>query len=326
MRRPLLFYSGDFVLPLPEGHRFPMTKYAMLRDAMIAAGHGRLLAVPPAATDTELRRAHDAAWVQAVTTGQLDRAAERRIGFPWSPGMVERSRRSVGGTLAAARAALDGGVGINLAGGTHHALRDVAEGYCVFNDVAVAVRVLQAEQAIRRVIVIDTDVHQGNGTAAIFAGDDTVVTVDLYGARNFPFTKVAATVDVPLADGTTDAEYLSRLEEALRAGCARGPFDLAFFVAGADAWEGDALGRLRVTRQGLAHRDAQVLGMLRERRIPAVVVMGGGYAPDIRDTVDIHRATIQEALKTALAAASAVSSPTSTTVSPAAKRKAGSGA
>jgi len=293
-----LFYADEFVLPLPPGHRFPMEKYRLLRgrlmdlDAMPRAW----FAVPAAASDGDLGAAHSPRYVAAVATGRLTAAEQRRIGFPWSPGMVERSRRSTGATLAACRAALDVGVGINLAGGTHHAFADRGEGYCVFNDVAVAVRVLQREGRIRRVLVVDTDVHQGNGTAALLRSDPAVFTLDLYGERNFPFEKEPCDLAVPLPDGTEDGPYLERLDAALGHTLARFTPDLAVWLSGADPYEGDRLGRLALTKPGLLARDQLVLGHVRRSSVPIAVTMAGGYAVDVDDTVDIHVATVRAAL------------------------------
>lgn len=270
----------------------------MLRERVVSSRvvPAEWLEVPPAATDAELLtvRTHD--YVAAVRDGTLGPVAERRIGFPWSPGMVERSRRSVGGTLAAGRAALAHGVGVNLAGGTHHASADRGEGYCVFNDAAVAVRTLQREGVVRRALIVDTDVHQGNGTAALFRGDDSVFTLDLFGERNYPFEKEPCDLGVPLRDGTGDEEYGTRLEEALRAALARSGPDLAIYVSGADPYEGDRLGRLALTKAGLARRDGIVFDALRRAGVPVAVTMAGGYAADIRDTVEIHAETVRLAV------------------------------
>jgi acetoin utilization deacetylase AcuC-like enzyme len=202
------FYSDHFVLPLPDGHKFPMSKYSRLRERILAEGivSSDDLHEAPLAAIEDLRLVHDAAYVHAVLTGTVAREIQRRIGFPWSPQMVERSRRSVGATIAAAHAALDEGVAANLAGGTHHAFADRGEGFCVFNDVAVAARVLQRDQLARRIAIVDLDVHQGNGTAAIFSGDESVFTFSMHGDKNFPFKKERSDLDVPLADGTGDEE------------------------------------------------------------------------------------------------------------------------
>jgi acetoin utilization deacetylase AcuC-like enzyme len=299
------FHADQFVLPLPPGHTFPMSKYRLLRDAV--AQHMPGIRVMPAepATDGELALAHDPAWITAVAEGTTSAAQQREIGFPWSPAMVERARRSVGATIAAARTALFNGDGVaaNLAGGTHHAYAHKGSGYCVFNDVAVAARLMQAEmhrhhRRLLRVWVIDLDVHQGNGTASIFADDPTVFTLSVHGQKNFPFRKEASDLDVELPDGCEDAAYLQALDDALAAAWQRQreqPPALAFYVAGADPHENDRLGRLKLTKEGLAERDRRVFHHLRELRIPVAVSMAGGYNRDVHTTVDIHRATLAQA-------------------------------
>lgn len=298
------FYADQFVLPLPAGHRFPMPKYRLLRDRLAAELPAVRLAQAPAASDGELALAHTPGYIDAVAHGLLTPAQQREIGFPWSPAMAERARRSVGATIAAARAALGDGVGANLAGGTHHAYADRGSGYCVFNDVAVAARLMQAEQHRRqrrllRVVVIDLDVHQGNGTASIFRDDPTVFTLSLHGARNFPFRKEASDLDVELPDGCADDEYLAAVDRALaemwRLHEGRAP-GLAFYLAGADPHEHDRLGRLKVTTAGLAERDRRVFESLRERAVPVAVSMAGGYGRDIDETVQVQVNTFREAL------------------------------
>jgi len=270
-----------------------MEKYARLRERIRDRGEDELL-VPDAATDADLERVHDRDWVGRVVSGALTREEVRRIGFPWSQGLVERSRRSVGGTIGAARAALADGVSANLAGGTHHAFADRGEGFCVFNDVAVATRALQAEGRARTIAVLDLDVHQGNGTAAIFRGDDTVFTLSVHGANNFPFRKEEGDLDMELPDGTSDDAFLDTVERGVRAALERGS-DLAFYLAGADPFEGDRLGRLAVTKAGLAARDEIVFERCARAGVPVAVVMSGGYAREVTDTVDIHEATIRAA-------------------------------
>ena len=288
-----------------------MAKYRLLRQRLLETGvlQEDDLEVPPPATVEELSRVHDAGYVERVFRGELDRPEVRRMGFPWSEALVERSRRSVGGTLAAARHALSHGVGINLAGGTHHAFADRGEGFCVFNDVAVAARAVQVEAGSRgrslRVLVVDTDVHQGNGTAAIFAGDDSVFTLSLHGERNYPFVKEASDLDVGLPDGAGDEEYLEALSRALAAVPSDPAPDLVFFVAGADPYGGDRLGRLGLTKAGLARRDCRVLEFCRQGGTalakPVVVVMAGGYADQVDDIVDIHAHTVETAVEAAAA-------------------------
>lgn len=300
-----VFYSDTFVLPLPETHRFPMRKYSMLRerveDAGIA-GEGELI-IPEPVTDRQILRAHDPDYVERVVTGTTTRKEQRRIGFPWSPGMVERSRRASGGTLGACRAALAEGYAANIAGGTHHALSYRGEGFCIFNDAPTSIRALQDEGLIRRAIILDTDVHQGNGTAEILAGDDSVFTFSMHGAKNFPFEKEQSDLDVELSDEAGDEEFLSSLrqglEEAFSRSCAGEPGgpEIAIFLAGADPFEGDRLGRLNVTKPALAERDRLVLEGCRERGIPVATVMAGGYADEINHTVDIHLQSVERAAR-----------------------------
>jgi len=295
------FYSDHFVLPLPEGHRFPMAKYARLRarvleDGILASADVREAA---AATWDELKLAHAAPYVEAVRTGTLPPDMQRRIGFPWSAAMVERSRRSSGATVAAARTALEEGVAANLAGGTHHAFSDRGEGYCVFNDVAVAARVLQREQRVRRLAVVDCDVHQGNGTAAIFRDDPSVFTFSMHGAKNFPFRKERSDLDVELADGLGDDDYLTLLAHHLPAVMSASQPDLLFYLAGADPFAGDRLGRLGLSIAGLQRRDELVFDTCRLAGVPVAVAMSGGYAPDVEDIVQIHVNTIAAAAASA---------------------------
>jgi acetoin utilization deacetylase AcuC-like enzyme len=290
-----LYYSDTFVLPLPAGHRFPMEKYALLRSALLTSGefNAEELHIPPAVDDATLQLAHCPQYIQRVSGGLLSTDEQRSIGFPWSPAMVERSRRSAGATLAAAKAALRDGVSANLAGGTHHAHYDRGEGFCVFNDAAVATRALQATGLVRRVAIVDCDVHQGNGTANILVTDPDAYTCSLHGARNFPFEKAQSHLDIELPDGTGDEAYLAALDEALAQIMANGPYDLCIYLAGADPYAGDRLGRLSLSAQGLMERDRRVLHTFRERDIPVVLAMAGGYARPIEETVAIHAATIQ---------------------------------
>jgi acetoin utilization deacetylase AcuC-like enzyme len=290
-----VFYTDRFEFPLPPGHRFPVRKYRRLRERVQAEGIVRRerLLVPDAASDAELRLVHTDPYLHDVVDGRLRPSAVRRIGFPWSPELVERSRRSVGATIAACRAALEHGVGASLAGGTHHAFPAWGEGYCVFNDVAVAVRVLQHEGLLHRVLVVDLDVHQGNGTAAIFAHDAAVTTYDVYADGNYPFAKVPSDVAVAVPDGTGDAVYLATLQRTLPAALQRSRPELVLYLAGADPYEGDRLGRLRLTKAGLAARDRWVLDACRAAGVPVAVTMAGGYAHDIEDTVAIHLETVR---------------------------------
>ena len=300
----LAFHSDHFVLPLPAGHSFPMSKYRLLRETVARELPAIRVHEALPASDGELALVHAPVYVNAVAEGLLSTAQQREIGFPWSPRMAERARRSVGATIAAARAALAEGLGANLAGGTHHAYPDRGSGYCVFNDVAVAARLMQAEwhrtrRRLLRVLVVDLDVHQGNGTAAIFRDDPTVFTLSLHGAKNFPARKEASDLDVELPDGCRDAEYLAALDQALAEVWRRhgdAPPGLAFFVAGADPHEDDRLGRLELSFDGLAERDRRVFRTLRERGIPVAVSMAGGYGRQVDSTVAVHRHTLQEAL------------------------------
>ncbi len=300
------FHADRQPLALPPGHTFPATKYRRLRTRVEAWPELDVREAEPVA-DEVLTLAHDPRYVQAIAGNGLSAAEQRAIGFPWSEAMVERARRSVGATLAAARAALVDGVAAHLAGGTHHASAARGSGYCVFNDVAVAARAVQADAAAAagsdaapRIAVIDLDVHQGDGTASIFAGDASVFTLSLHGEKNFPFRKATSDLDVGLPDGCGDADYLAALDAALavvwREHAAR-PFGLAFYLAGADPHEGDRLGRLKLTAAGLLARDRRVLAALRERRLPVAVSMAGGYGRDIQVTVDIQAATLRCAVE-----------------------------
>jgi acetoin utilization deacetylase AcuC-like enzyme len=298
------FYSDTFVLPLPEQHRFPMAKYRLLRERLVVEGvlTADDLHVPEAIDLDDLRLVHDADYVEAVQKGTLAADMQRRIGFPWSPMMVERSRRSVGATLAAAREALNAkavpyNVSANLAGGTHHAFRDRGEGYCIFNDVAVAATVLLRDRAIARAAVVDCDVHQGNGTAAIFHDEPAVFTLSLHSANNFPFRKELSDLDVTFEDGAGDAEYLDALGAHLPDVLDRHRPDIVFYLAGADPYEGDRLGKLKLTIDGLAERDRFVFAECRARAIPVVITMSGGYCPDVDAIVTIHCNTIREAVR-----------------------------
>ena len=301
------FYCDHFELPLPDGHRFPMEKYRLLRKRIETAEHIDLT-VPEAITSEALGRVHTPGYLARVTNGSLSREEIRRIGFPWSPQLVERSRRSVGGTVAAARAAVEDGAAVNLAGGTHHAFPDRGEGFCVFNDVAVAIRCLQADGTASRSAVLDLDVHQGNGTAAIFGTDDSVFTLSIHGANNFPFHKERSDVDVDLPDGADDDTYLDAVDKAVPRALTDG-VDLAFFIAGADPFDGDRLGRLAVTKVGMRERDAIVFDACSKAGVPVAVVMSGGYASSVVDTVDIHEATVRAAARAASARAPAGGSP-----------------
>lgn len=295
------FYSGQFVLPLPEGHRFPMSRYAMLRDRLLEQLPAVRMDVAPRAGDEELALAHTPEWIAAVSNGSVSPQAMREIGFPWSEAMVERSRRSAGATIAACRVAFAEGVSANMAGGTHHAYAGKGSGFCVFNDAAVAARLMQAEHARdgRRlpVAVIDLDVHQGNGTASIFQDDPSVFTLSLHGQKNFPFRKEASDLDVELPDGCGDAEYLAALEHALEELDRRFAPALVIYLAGADPFERDRLGRLKLSFDGLEARDRRVFDWAWQRRLPMAFAMAGGYASDIAETVQVQVGTFKVALE-----------------------------
>jgi acetoin utilization deacetylase AcuC-like enzyme len=288
-----LWSSARYTFPLPDGHRFPIAKYELLRRRVLGEGivSAAQIHEPAPAGRDDLLRVHTAAYVDRFTSGELAPDELRRLGFPWSPALVERSFRAVGGTCEAAASALEHGVAMNLAGGTHHAFADHGEGFCVFNDVAVAVRMLQSEGRIRRAAIVDLDVHQGNGTNAIFADDASVFTFSMHGGRNYPFHKVAGDLDVELDDGTRDEAYLEQLAKHLPRVLAHSAPDLVVYLAGADAHERDKLGRLRLTFDGLARRDAMVLEMCREMGTPVVIAIAGGYGRDLDDTVTVHVAT-----------------------------------
>ena len=276
-------------IPLPAGHRFPIDKYRLLRERV--QDSVTVLESEPVSW-AQLAAVHEAPLLERIRLGQLSVREERGLGLPWSEVLVERGRRSVGGTLAAARRALERGIGMNLGGGTHHAGRDFARGYCLFNDVAVTLAQLRSEGLARRALVVDCDVHQGDGTAQLLGPDPEAFTLSLHGARNYPFERIPSDLDVDLASGTGDDEYLRVLDESLDTAIGAVEADIAFFLAGADPWEGDRLGRLSLTKDGLRTRDELVLDRLLQTGAAVVVVLAGGYAPDVVDTVDINAATV----------------------------------
>jgi acetoin utilization deacetylase AcuC-like enzyme len=291
-----IFRTDHLPLPLPPGHRFPVEKYRLLAEAVTGfAAH--LMEPAPAATPAELCLVHDAAYVHAFLDGSLPERAQREIGLPWSPQLVTRSCHSVGATIAAARVALLQGCGVNLAGGTHHAQADKGSGFCVFNDVAVAARLLLDEGHIRRALVIDLDVHQGNGTAALFHDEPRVFTFSMHSQKNFPFRKVAGDRDIELPDDTSDDAYLALLSANLDELFRLARPDLVFYLAGADPYQGDRLGKLKLTADGLLRRDRMVLDACQRREIGVTIAMAGGYAVPIADTVAIQTATVREAVK-----------------------------
>lgn len=293
-----LYYSDVFEFPLPEGHRFPLRKYAMLRKAIEQGEFSErvLLQIPDPADDLQLLRVHSTEYLERVKAGSLEPGDIRRIGFPWSPELVERSRRSVGGTIAACRRACEVGLAMNLAGGTHHAHRSYGSGFCVFNDVAVAARDVQAQHAIEEMLIIDCDVHQGDGTAEIFAGDPSVTSFSIHAERNFPFRKSASDLDIALPDGADDEVYLAVLAPALERLFASTSPGLVVYLAGADPFQDDSLGRMALTKPGLSRRDEMVLSACREQGIPLAIVLAGGYARRIEDSVDIHLETVRLAV------------------------------
>ncbi len=274
-----------------------MAKYALLRQRIAASplADAHTLIVPEPATDEELLRVHQADYLERVKSGTLTRAEVRRIGFPWSPQLVERSRRSVGGTIGAGRAAVSDGMAVNLAGGTHHASAGHGEGFCVFNDAAVAARALQAEGLAKRALIVDCDVHQGNGTATIFADDPTVFTFSIHGANNFPFRKGRSDLDIALPDGCAGPDYLAALEQGLERALDGARPDLAIYLAGADPYENDRYGRLALTTEDLAQRDRIVFERCRRDGLPVATVMSGGYATDVDEIVHIHFTTVSMA-------------------------------
>jgi acetoin utilization deacetylase AcuC-like enzyme len=282
--------SAKYTFPLPDGHRFPIAKYALLRDRVLAEGivPAETMHDPSRVSREDLLLVHTADYIDRFTSGRLSVEEERRLGFPWSELLVERSYRAAGGTSEAARFALDHGVAMNLAGGTHHAFPGHGEGFCVFNDVAVAIRALQRDKKLDRALVVDLDVHQGNGTHAVFAEDPSVFTFSMHGDRNYPFRKVPGGLDVDLHDRMGDDEYLSLLMDALPKVVASARPDLVVYLAGADPHENDRLGRLSLTFDGLARRDSFVLDQCREVGLPVVVTIAGGYGKSIDETVQVH--------------------------------------
>ena len=296
-----VYYSDQHPVPLPSTHRFPMEKYRRVREQLLSQRVLLPSQMQPAdlAPLDALARVHSPDYLSAIFDGTLTPGEERKLGFPWSPELVVRSRASVGGTLAAARSALADGLSGNLAGGTHHAFADHGEGYCVFNDIAVAIRALQAEGQIDRAVVVDLDVHQGNGTAQIFEGDDTVFTFSMHGEHNFPFRKTRSCRDVGLPDGTGDAAYLDALLRHLPEVLESAGADVLFYQAGVDPLAEDSLGRLSLSLDGLLERDRIVLQLAWSRGLPTVLTLGGGYARPIERSVEAHVGTYQTAVRIA---------------------------
>jgi acetoin utilization deacetylase AcuC-like enzyme len=295
------FYSDHFVLPLPDGHRFPMRKYRLLREWVAQHLPQVSLQEPMAATDGELALAHTPDYVQRVVHNRLSLQELRELGFPWSEQMVERSRRSTGATIGACRAALKEGIAMNLAGGTHHAYADKGSGFCVFNDAVVAARLMQAEQArlgkSLPVAIIDLDVHQGNGTASIVRNDPSIFTFSLHGENNFPFRKECSNLDLGLPDGAGDEVYMEALQQGMAELFQRFFPELIIYLAGADVYEGDRLGKLKLSPAGIARRDQYVLQQAGARKCPVAIAMAGGYGHVIEETVRIQYQTVEIALK-----------------------------
>lgn len=291
------FYSDIFDFPLPENHRFPMRKYSRLRERLLEERiiHPDDLLIPKPASDEQLLRAHTHEYLQRVVDGRLSSKEIRRIGFPWSPQLVERSRRSVGGSLAACYAAIQAGIAVNLAGGTHHAHPDWGSGFCIFNDVAVATLDLLAHRKTKSIVIVDCDVHQGDGTAAIFDGEERVYTFSIHGASNFPFRKRSSNLDIALPDRVGDEGYLQALQAGLQQAFQESAPSFAVYLAGADPYYADSFGRLSLTKAGLRQRDEMVFEACRRLNLPVAVVMSGGYAPIIEDIVDIHIETVRQA-------------------------------
>jgi acetoin utilization deacetylase AcuC-like enzyme len=288
--------SSRFSVALPPGHRFPIAKYQAVREGVVSRGllPAEAIHEPDRVERTALALVHTSEYVTSIEDGTLAEPAARRLGFPWGPGLRERSFRTVQGTVEAARDALASGAGINLAGGTHHAFAERGEGFCVFNDVAVATRVLQREGLVRRVAVIDLDVHQGNGTARIFDDDEDVYTFSMHGERNYPFHRERSRLDVDLPDGAGDATYLSALDRHLDEVLDDAEPDLAFYLAGADPYTDDRFGRLNVSMEGLRARDRRVFAACARRGVPVAVTLAGGYASRMEDIVTIHANTVEE--------------------------------
>jgi acetoin utilization deacetylase AcuC-like enzyme len=289
-----VFYTPRYYADIGDGHVFPIRKFELVRDRLLSEGTlypDEVIEPAPASLDDVLL-VHTDDYVSRLCSGNLTTKEIRRLGLPWSESLVRRSFYAVGGTLAATHAALAAGYASNLAGGTHHSFPDHGEGFCVLNDVAVAIRAMRARNLIRRAAIVDCDVHQGNGTATIFAGDKETFTFSMHGANNYPLFKAQSTLDVELPDGTTDDEYLDCLAGHLPAVFAHDP-EIIFYLAGADPYAGDKLGRLAVSIDGLGDRDAFVLSECFEREVPIVTVMSGGYGKDIDDTIEIHCNTIR---------------------------------
>lgn len=292
-------HHPDYFVPLPEGHPFPMAKYTLVREILIERGviAPADVVAPVEADRALLERVHTAEYLEKVESGGLSAHEQRRLGVPWSPALYRRSRLAAQGTLDAARRALESGLSGNLAGGTHHAFADRGEGFCLLNDVAIAIRALQAQGAIERALVVDLDVHQGNGTAAIFEGDPSVFTFSMHGASNYPAVKMRSTLDVALPDGTDDSGYLDALRFELPRILDTFRCDLVFYLAGVDVARGDRYGRLLLTEEGVRARDRYVIRAVRDRGLPLVLTLAGGYAATARRTAELHAIVFEEAVR-----------------------------
>lgn len=292
-------YSDGYYVPLPEGHPFPMGKFPALHRCLLREGllTPEEVVAPRQADWTDLRRVHTSEYLAHLADGSLSEHAERRMGLPWSERLVYRSRLAVQGTINAAFMALTDGLAANLAGGTHHAFPGHGEGFCVLNDVAVAIRVLQSACWVRRVLIIDLDVHQGNANAAVFADDDFVFTFSMHGQKNYPFDKPPSSLDVPLADNTDDESYLDTLKTYLPQTLDAAQPDLVFYLGGIDVATDDRFGRLSLTRDGLHARDGYVLEQLYARNLPVVLLLSGGYAETPEATADLHAIMHREAAR-----------------------------
>jgi acetoin utilization deacetylase AcuC-like enzyme len=291
-------YHPSYQVALPPGHPFPMSKYSLLRDQLLAEGivaAGDILLPEPLDVST-LGLVHTPEYLAKLATSGLSAAEQRRLGLPWSEALWQRSRLASAGTLLAARTALDQGLAANLAGGTHHAFADHGEGFCVLNDVAIAIRKLQAEHALERAAIVDLDVHQGNGTAAIFETDDEVFTFSMHGERNYPVAKMRSNLDVPLDDGVGDAQYLDTLQKHLPSVLDAAGADVVFYLAGVDVAAGDRYGRLALTEEGIRRRDRCVIEAVRGRGLPLVIVLAGGYAATRARTAELHTHVFRESV------------------------------
>ncbi len=294
-----LSHHPDYVVPMPDGHPFPMSKYGAIREILLARQlvTPEQLLEPALVARAALEAVHTPQYLAKLETGTLTPAEQRRIGVPWSERLWRRAQLAAQGTLDAAERALLDGISGNLAGGTHHAFADRGEGFCIVNDVAVAIRALQARRAISRALVIDLDVHQGNGTAAIFEHDPSVFTFSLHGERNYPTEKMRSTLDVGLGDGTTDVEYLAALERHVPRILAEFRADIVFYLAGVDVAANDRYGRFALSDGGVRARDRFVIEQVRARGIPLVITLAGGYAPTPLRTAELHALVFEEALR-----------------------------